>query len=121
MSEQDAVLRDELEQAKASAENSDVYLEREGMAVEARSFGRQTWDRLRRHKAAVPAAVLLLLMTLAFFIVPYFLPWDYQERDLQAIANKGISASHPFGADAIGRDLLARVMKLLRRRLIHCA
>lgn len=113
MSEQDAVLRDETEMAgnQTTPDRDADAIEREGMSVEARSFGRQTWDRLRRHRAAVPAAIILVLMGALFYIAPLFSPWEYTEIDPTAFTNRGPSLSHPFGADAIGRDLFVRTMK----------
>lgn len=110
MSEHDAVIRDELAQSEQQAE-PDQHVEMEGMAVEARSFGQQTWDRLRRHRAAMPAAILLVFMVLLFYISPFFLKWDYQTIDPLSFSQRGMSLNHPFGADSIGRDLLARTMK----------
>lgn len=110
MSEHEAVLRDEVAQSEVRSQpNSDLELE--GMSVEARSFGQQTWDRLRRHRAALPAAIILVVMILLFYISPYFLKWDYQTIDPLSFSQRGMSRSHPFGADSIGRDLLARTMK----------
>lgn len=85
--------------------------EREGMTVEARSFGRQTWDRFRKHRIAMFAGVLLLLMGVAFYVGPLVSPWAFTDIDPKAILDPGISVSHPFGADQIGRDLFVRVMK----------
>lgn len=85
--------------------------ELEGMSVVARSFGRQTWDRFRRHKIAMIAGVLLLLQAVAFYIGPAISPWEFTDIDPTAILEPGISVTHPFGADQIGRDLFVRVMK----------
>lgn len=110
MSEQDAALRDETAAAGRQAD-VDTLIEREGMSIEARSFGRQTWDRLRRHRAAVPAAVVLVFFALLFYVAPLFSPWEFTEIDPAAFQDRGPSLSHPFGADAIGRDLFVRTME----------
>jgi ABC-type dipeptide/oligopeptide/nickel transport system permease subunit len=82
--------------------------EREGITLTSRSFGRQTWDRFRRHKLAVVAAVVLVLLAIAFFVGPMFSPWGVTQRDVTAFGGQGPSAEHPFGTDPIGRDLMVR-------------
>ncbi len=80
--------------------------EAEGLVVKGRSFGRQTWDRFRRHKIAMVAAVVLVLLTLAFWLGPIFSPWEFTELTPDFAA--GPSLEHPFGTDDIGRDLMVR-------------
>lgn len=81
--------------------------EREGMTVTSRSFGRQTFDRFRRHKLAMISAFILVLLTLAFLIGPWLSPYSFSEQDFTAL-NQGPSLEHPFGTDTIGRDIMVR-------------
>ena len=85
----------------------DLLVEREGMQITSRSFGRQTWDRFRRHRLALLAAVMLVLLALMFLVGPWLSPYGFTERDVTAM-NSGPTLSHPFGTDTIGRDILVR-------------
>jgi peptide/nickel transport system permease protein len=84
--------------------------EREGITISSRSFGRQTWDRFRRHRIAIVSAVLLTLVVIAFWLGPILSPWDMTTPDVEVIAAQdfGPSLQHPFGTDKIGRDLMVR-------------
>jgi ABC-type dipeptide/oligopeptide/nickel transport system permease subunit len=83
--------------------------ELEGIGA-SRSFGRQTWDRFRRHRIAVAAAVLLVLLTIAFILGPILSPYGFADQDFTAL-NQGPSVAHPFGTDTIGRDILVRTFQ----------
>jgi peptide/nickel transport system permease protein len=84
-----------------------LLAEREGMAVVGRSFGRQTWDRFRRHRLAIFAIIVLGLLATSFWIGPFFSNWDPLTPDPTAF-RQGPSLEHPFGTDPIGRDLMVR-------------
>ncbi|HLF42421.1 MAG TPA: ABC transporter permease [Acidimicrobiia bacterium] len=83
--------------------------EAEGLVIVSRSFGRQTWDRFRRHKLAILAGVVLLIMTISFWAAPALSPYGFEE--ITPDFNQGPSLEHPFGTDDIGRDLLVRTFK----------
>ena len=86
----------------------DVYVdETEGLIVESRSFGRQTWLRFRHHKVAMVAGAVLVLLTLAFVFGPMLSPYEFDEI-LAGPPREGPSLDHPFGTDDIGRDLMTR-------------
>jgi peptide/nickel transport system permease protein len=100
---------DELLNVGASPEvPTDTMLidEREGVAIIGRSFGRQTWDRFRRHKLAIFAVGMLVLLSLAFWLGPIFS--EYGVTQTTPDFRQGPSAAHPFGTDPIGRDLMVR-------------
>lgn len=80
---------------------------REGITTVSRSFGRQAWDRFRRHRLAMFALVLLLLLTTSFIVGPWLSPYAFSDQDFSAL-NQGPSFAHPFGTDPIGRDLMVR-------------
>jgi peptide/nickel transport system permease protein len=81
--------------------------EREGIAFASRSFGKQTWDRFRRHRLAMAAAVLLMLLAIVFIVGPWWSPYSFSEQDFFAL-NSGPTREHPFGTDTIGRDIMVR-------------
>jgi peptide/nickel transport system permease protein len=81
-------------------------IEAEGLSIKPRSFGRQTWDRFRRHKVALVAGVLLVLLVVSFWVGPALSPYGFDELSPDFAA--GPSLEHPFGTDDIGRDLMVR-------------
>lgn len=66
-------------------------------------------ERWRHNRLAVAGAVVLLLMALACVLLPPLLGLD-PDRIQPALRNLPPSATHPFGTDALGRSLLARVL-----------
>lgn len=84
-----------------------VLDEQERAGIASRSFGRQAWDRFRRHRLAMVSVVVLMLLALAFVFGPMLSPYAFSDQDFSAL-NQGPSLAHPFGTDAIGRDLMVR-------------
>jgi ABC-type dipeptide/oligopeptide/nickel transport system permease subunit len=82
----------------------------DALATEARSLGRQTWTRFRKHPVALFSLVLLVLMTLSFWVGPWLSPFTF-DQTLAGMPNEGPSLTHPFGTDQIGRDLMVRVFE----------
>jgi peptide/nickel transport system permease protein len=72
------------------------------------STGALVWRRFRRHPGAVVGAIVLTLLVIAVLLVPLS-PYDPEVSDL-AIKLQPPSWSHPFGTDALGRDMLTRVL-----------
>jgi oligopeptide transport system permease protein len=66
-------------------------------------------QRLARNRLAVAGGVLLVGMCLSCLLLPALLGLD-AERTLPALRNLPPSARFWFGTDALGRDLLARVL-----------
>ncbi len=87
-----------------------VVDELEGITIVSRSFGRQTWDRLRRHKIAMASGVLLILLGLSFWLGPILSPYTFTDIDVTAMS-QGPTLAHPFGTDEIGRDLMVRTFQ----------
>jgi ABC-type dipeptide/oligopeptide/nickel transport system permease subunit len=83
--------------------------EREGIAIVGRSFGRQTWDRFRRHKLAIVAIVLLVILVAMFWLGPMWSPYRVTQTAAGPL-RAGPSLAHPFGTDTIGRDLFVRTL-----------
>ena len=80
-----------------------------------RSLVGDTWRRFRRHKLALVGAFVYLTLVLLTLVGP--LIWTKPINDLDIGYNSmcstsfcWASASHPLGADDLGRDTLARVL-----------
>ena len=93
--------------ARAEPERS-----RTGWPSEA-SVGAGPWHRamrrLARNRAALAGALLLAAIALACFVLPELLALD-PSRTAPELHHQPPSAAHPLGTDALGRDLLARVL-----------
>lgn len=74
------------------------------------SPSRRAWRRLRRNKTAIASGIFVIL--LAFTCLLGNLIWnaDPAEQDLSDTLAPP-SMTHPMGTDALGRDLLARVLQ----------
>jgi peptide/nickel transport system permease protein len=66
------------------------------------------WNRFRRHPGAVAGSVVLAILVLGVLLVPLS-PYD---PELSSIRDRlePPSWEHPFGTDALGRDVLTRVL-----------
>jgi oligopeptide transport system permease protein len=82
---------------------------REARAAEARSLGRDAWERLCRNRSAKIGGILFVLITLVCLIGPFFVPHSYETTNL-AYGAQAPSAEHWFGTDDLGRDLLVRTL-----------
>ncbi|HBX68299.1 MAG TPA: peptide ABC transporter permease [Chloroflexi bacterium] len=71
-------------------------------------MGKMVWRRFRRHRGAVAGAVILTIIILSCLLAS-FSPYDPEKSNL-ASALQPPSLQHPFGTDALGRDLLTRVL-----------
>lgn len=60
------------------------------------------------HHRHWPLWIVLLLIALAL-ILPFLLPWSYEQIDWDAVRAPAFSESHLLGTDEIGRDRLARL------------
>jgi peptide/nickel transport system permease protein len=78
---------------------------------------RRAWRRLRRRRSAVfGLAVVVVFVVLAIF-APWLAPFDPIETSWSAI-RQAPSATHWFGTDDIGRDVLSRVVWGTRASLL---
>lgn len=77
--------------------------------VQGRSQREIIWRRFKRHKMAVIAGIVLLLLYLGAIATPWIAPYDYAEQDFSSMS-QGPSLSHPMGTDQLGRDELTRVL-----------
>jgi oligopeptide transport system permease protein len=73
------------------------------------SLWRDAWLRLRKNKLAVASVVILVIMVLLSAIVPIVSPYGIEVQDLE-LGPAPPQASHWFGTDLLGRDVMTRVM-----------
>jgi len=70
---------------------------------------REVWRRLKRNRAATVGGVIVLLFVAIALLAPLIAPFDPNEGDLsQRLKPPG--HEHLLGTDALGRDLLSRVI-----------
>jgi oligopeptide transport system permease protein len=69
----------------------------------------KSWRRLCRHPLALIALGLLTAVILCSLLLPLVSPYDFATPDWDQLYQPP-STSHPFGTDALGRDLLVRTM-----------
>ncbi|MBL8771600.1 MAG: ABC transporter permease subunit [Phenylobacterium sp.] len=80
--------------------------------------GRSLWDdarrRLFRNRAAVASMVVLALLVLAAAVGPALTPFTYDQVNKEDVWLPPLTNGHLLGTDALGRDLLARLLTGLR-------
>jgi oligopeptide transport system permease protein len=83
-----------------------------------RTVGRSLWDdarrRLLRNRAAVAGMVTLGLLVLAAAVGPALMPYAYDQVNKADVWVPPLAHGHLMGTDALGRDLLARLLIGLR-------
>ncbi len=77
--------------------------------TKSRGLWGDVWVRYRKHKLALSATFILLLIVLGITFGPLFWHTDPEYIDIVS-AYTNSSAAHPLGADNLGRDTLARVI-----------
>ncbi|MCW2926466.1 MAG: transporter permease [Thermoleophilia bacterium] len=87
-------------------------------ATEERTQLRMTWDAFSGHRAAYVSLFVMLTLTAACIFLPLVLPWSSTQVDFDVLAATPPSMAHPLGTDAIGRDVLARLMEAGRISLL---
>ncbi len=83
--------------------------EREQTATDARSLGRDAWERLCANRMAQIGGGLFIGIALLCLIGPIFVPHSLETTDL-AYGAQAPSWTHWFGTDELGRDLLVRTL-----------
>jgi glutathione transport system permease protein len=73
------------------------------------SLWRDAWRRLRRNRAAVGGAIVLLGLMAIAIAAPLLAPYEPAEQDYEHLL-EGFSLAHPFGTDNFGRDIFSRVL-----------
>lgn len=82
---------------------------REAAASEARSLGRDAWERLCENRMARIGGVLFILVSLFCVFGPLFIAHSYETTNL-AYGAQPPSLQHWFGTDDLGRDVLVRTL-----------
>ena len=79
--------------------------------IRGRSLYVDAWHRLLKNKAAVASLIILGLMVLMVSVGPMLSQWDHEIPDWDNYSiPPSLETGHPFGTDALGRDLFARTM-----------
>mgnify|MGYP001226944947 CR=1 FL=1 len=79
--------------------------------VVSRGFWADAWRRLRRNRASIVAAVVILLITILAFVGPSLSPHSFDAIDWDYMAvPPGAQNDHWLGTDRLGRDLFVRTL-----------
>lgn len=70
----------------------------------------RAWRRFLRHRLAVVAASVIVLLYLVAIFAPWIAPYDPIKDHNLARRLEAPSLEHPFGLDEVGRDMLSRVI-----------
>ena len=84
-------------------------LEREQASTDARSLGRDAWERLCANRMARIGGGLFIGINLICLIGPFFVPHTHETTQL-AYGAQAPSWTHWFGTDELGRDILVRTL-----------
>jgi oligopeptide transport system permease protein len=80
--------------------------------------GRSLWDdarrRLMRNRGAVAGMIVLATLVIAAIVGPALTPYAYDQVNKTDVWFAPLQHGHLFGTDALGRDLLARLLMGLR-------
>ncbi len=75
------------------------------------------WARFVRNHLALASLFVIVLLAASAMVGPLVYPVDGNRQDYAAI-NVWPSAAHPLGADSLGRDTLARILRGMRVSLV---
>ena len=84
-------------------------LEREQVGSDARSLGRDAWERLCANRMARIGGGLFIGIAILCLIGPFFVPHSHETTQL-AYGAQAPSWTHWFGTDELGRDILVRTL-----------
>lgn len=101
-------------QGTAPAPGADTEVERE-FTIKARSQREQIVRRFLRNKMAMGGAIVLAVLLLIAWVGPLFYRFEFFTLDLENRSVGPGTGSHPLGTDALGRDLLAQLMRGIQR------
>ncbi len=87
---------------------SQVGYGQSGVLAEAASIGRDVWKRFRKHPGAIAGSIIFFLLV-AFIVLAPLLPYDPAASEMSQRL-QAPSWNHLMGTDALGRDLLTRVL-----------
>lgn len=75
----------------------------------SKNFGQEIWHRLKKDKMALLGIILLLLIIISVFFLPFIYQVPPDKIDFSQ-ATKAPSLQHLFGTNDLGQDQLARVL-----------
>jgi peptide/nickel transport system permease protein len=78
-------------------------------ARQYRSLWGNAWRQFRMHHLALAGLVVLIFISAACFIGTFFYPREIDDINFLQI-DASPSMSYPFGTDALGQDILARIL-----------
>jgi peptide/nickel transport system permease protein len=81
------------------------------------SYRQMIWRRFRHHRAGFVSLIILIVLVALAFLAPVIAPYDPNAIDPAAFS-AAPSAAHLLGTDAIGRDVLSRLLYATRVSLI---
>ena len=93
----------------APADGSPQSLLEAQLDVRSHTLAGLTWQRFRKHKLAMVAAIILLFLTMSAIFAPLLAPYNPNAMDFAAF-NGAPSSAHWLGSDFSGRDMLSRVL-----------
>ncbi|CAN5370750.1 ABC transporter permease [soil metagenome] len=102
------------QQAQAPTPGTDTEVERE-FTIKARSQREQIVRRFLRNKQAMGGLIILTILLAIAWIGPLFYRYEFFELDTANASVGPGSGGHPLGTDALGRDLLAQLMRGIQR------
>lgn len=82
---------------------------RENNGVKKTSMMAMYFRRFCKNKAAVVGLIVFAILLILAIIAPVIMPYPYDELDILS-ANQSPSMKHLMGTDALGRDILSRIL-----------
>jgi oligopeptide transport system permease protein len=90
---------------------TDVAIAEPVAVVASRGFWGDAWRRLKRNRASMVAATVILLITIVAFVGPSLSPHSFDAIDWENMAvGPGGPNEHWLGTDRLGRDLYVRTL-----------
>lgn len=83
--------------------------ERQEPVMPPQKLRERGWQQMKQNRLALWGLGIVCVMTVLAIVGPWLSPYTYADQDL-TIANSWPSASHWFGTDTLGRDVLVRVL-----------
>ncbi|NLW70838.1 MAG: ABC transporter permease [Eubacteriaceae bacterium] len=81
----------------------------EYIAVEVKTFAKDSWDRFRKNKLALAGFIFIATLVALVVLVPILSPYTYDGMEMEN-RNALPSLKHIFGTDRFGRDIFVRIM-----------
>lgn len=72
-------------------------------------LGAVIWQRFKRNRLALAGAAVVVMLAAIAVAAPIIAPYDPTDIDIKNVLSPP-SASHPFGTDDLGRDVLSRMI-----------